>query len=276
MRKMVLLAAAAFAAGCKPPAYDVQEMGLTDQLHRFFNNLNSESALWAIDSKRPRYNADEDPSLGRTLNQYQWHPAGLLHFDVECSTCHARQIVVEYYGVEVKCPACGAGTMEAAIPDRTMNRPPLIAANLTYENLKKLGRTKPMLEIVTGQNTPIVAVVRYVRRQWKYDPMARVEVSPKALERVPISTLPEPTKPDASQYYAGGYHRPDAVFIGTIAFVYDAGSMRQIDPESVRKLDAGETVGIASMRLGPAPPIEDAIRPWNEPRAHRVTDAWAH
>ena len=121
-----------------------------------------------------------------------------------------------------------------------------------------------------GPKEPLKAMVRYVRRQWVYDPYGKVDASEAAKAKVGLTdTTGDPGsgginaenyadtdgRPFANlagatggrlttqiNYYAMGYHRMDAVYIGEFEATYDG-------------------------KLQPAQAKEESIRPWNTPRS---------
>jgi hypothetical protein len=238
------LGVVAFLAGCGGGPYSQQEREVRSQVAQYFNSLNGEAALLSIDAKATRSVADA-PSLGRTVNTYEWRPDGYIVPDMTCpeARCKAKLGTVAWLGIDLKCPVCGA-----ALADE----------------INRLGRSLPMFEIKSGQTLPIVVLVRYVRRVGVYDPTATVSVSSRTQETIPVDAFAARDRRDPKNYYAGGFHRPDAAFIGATGFVFKGGTLRQIDPGSVRKMTAmpPENVPVSAMKLGPTVAVEELMRTW--------------
>ena len=244
MRLAIGFLAAAALAGCGGGPYGQQEKEVRNLAAQYFNTLNADAALLAIDAKATRSVADA-PSLGRTRNTYEWRIDGYVVPDVTCpdGKCKAKLGTVAYTGVDLKCPACGA-----ALADE----------------INRLRRSLPMFEIRSGSALPIVVIVRYVRRVGVYDPSATVSVTPRTQETIPVDAFAGRDRRDPKHYYAGGFHRPDAAFICTTGFVYKGGELRQIDPKSVEKMTAmpPENVAVSAMKLGNNPAVEKPLRTW--------------
>ena len=82
-----------------------------------------------------------------------------------------------------------------------------------------------------------MATVRYVRRQWAYDPRGTVDLSQRVVERASVDMSWIPT--DAQGGRNPGYHRLDGTFVGEMEVVYRSGEIE-----------------IRSRR------VEEAVRPW--------------
>jgi len=244
MRFAIAVLSAAALAGCGGGPYAQQEREVKSQVAQYFNSLNAEAALMAIDAKATRSVADA-PSLGRTMNTYDWRIDGYVVPDVTCpdGKCKAKLGTLAYTGVDLKCPACGA-----ALADE----------------INRLGRSLPMFEIRSGSALPIVVIVRYVRKVGVYDPSSTVSVTARTQEAIPVESFTGRDRRDPRNYYAGGFHRPDSAFIGTTGFVYKGGELRQIDPASVGKMTAmpPENVAVSAMKLGPTAAVEKPLRTW--------------
>ncbi len=130
-----------------------------------------------------------------------------------------------------------------------------------------------MFQVISGNEKPMVALVRYVRRQHVHDPMGKVHISAKGYEKASTDseTLGREFERRADKRYGGGYHRPDAAWVVTTAFVYRGGSISQVDPQSVAKLAQGETVPASQMTLGTTVGLEDYVQTWVEAPAKAPT-----
>lgn len=271
MRRFLALAIfpAAMAACGGPSDRAGQEADFKNQLALHFNRLNQESAIAEIETKASlRKDAHVATSIGRTYSTYQWNPDGFILRNVEVKAAKRTVPMLVYTGSEVQLPAPApenAGRADAVTG---------LAADLTEADLKKYAKEpQPMFQVISGNEKPMVALVRYVRRQNVYDAMGKVQISAKGYEKAGTTaeTLAGDLETNPNKRYGGGYHRPDAAWVVTTAFVYRGGSITQVDPQSVAKLAKGETVPASQMTLGTTVGLEDYVQTWAEAPAKAPT-----
>ncbi len=264
MRRILAVAfIPALLAACGPSEYKAQVADFKNQLALHFNRMNQEGAIAAMEAKAaPFKKTEEATTTGRVTSTYQWIDTGVVLRNVEAKAARTRIPLLVYSGAELNLPGAAPGMEKPA--DATT----VLAADLTEADLKKYDASAaPMFAIVSGEQRPIIAIVRYVRRQRVLDPQGTVQISAKGYEKA--QTTPEELGPklaaDPKNYYGGGYHRPDATFVVTTAFVYRGGGIEQVDPASVTKLLAGEKVPASQMKLGATVGLETEVATWAQP-----------
>ncbi len=263
--RRVLLLGALFAIGCRPPV-GKQEEHFKDLLLLHFNNLNNEAELAKMDAKMGAKSPTTPPSIGRQFSTYQFWPTGVILQDIECPGCKTKHLVVTYRGEQVLCPTCGSRNKDGKV-DR-----PMLAGGLTTDQLRGTyaDRVKPMFELKGEVNKDKIAIVRYVRRHWVLDPLAKpegvaVKTSTKPEHQAAAGEISKWAGGDPkTSYYSNGFHRLDGTFVGTAAFVYD-GTISQIDPVSSAKIAAGTTPDRKTWKTGGSAALEEPLRPWNNP-----------
>ena len=94
---------------------------------------------------------------------------------------------------------------------------------------------------LTQDNTqkPLLATVRYVRRQWAYDNRGTVDLSTKVIERASVDMSWIPSEQQGAR--SPGFHRLDATFVGEMEFEYRGGDITMLSRRA-----------------------EEAVRPWKD------------
>ena len=256
MRFAIAALAAVALAGCSDGPYSEQEKSIKVEMVRHFAELNAQAGERAQQTKGTKTDIDLAPTA-LTINRYEWDIAGFVYPDVVCHGCQAKLGKLATTGADIRCPNCGLELL----------------AELT-----RVGRGQPMFEIKSASNaTPIVVIVRYIRRSLAYDPNSAVMVSAKAEAAFPIKSYTDAEHRGQGAYYAGGFYRVTGSAICTTGFVYRGGALNQIDPDSVKKMvkDPPETVAVPAMKLGRWGAVEEPWTPWlgNPPAAAAAKDA---
>lgn len=242
MRVAIAALAVAILAGCSGGSFTEQEKEVKAEVARYFAELNAEAGARAQQAKATRTDIDLPPT-SLVLNQYEWDLAGSVYPNVTCHQCQTNLGTRATATGSLLCPECGADL----VPELT-----------------RIGRGVPMFEIKSGNSLPIVVVVRYIRRSLAYDPNSAVLVSQKADASFPVKAFTDADQRGHGAYYAGGFYRVTGASICRTGFVYRGGELRQIDPESVKKMtkDPPETVAVSAMKLGRSGALEDPLTPW--------------
>ena len=244
MRFAMAVLATAALAGCGGGPFTEQEKEVKVEMVRHFAELNAQAGARVQEAKATRTDIDLLPTA-LVLNHYEWDIAGNVYDNVVCPACQAALGTRASAGTEIRCPSCNQELMT---------------------ELTRIGRAKPMFEIKSGNQLPIVIIVRYVRHALAYDPNSAVMVSAK-IEADPAHSIKSYTDSAArgqGMYYAGGFYRETASAFCTTGYVYQGGGLHQIDPESVKKLtaDPPENVPVSAMKLGRWGAIEVPRTPW--------------
>ena len=258
------IAVLAALSGC---AKVTKEQGLKafhKELHLYFNNLNNEAQFRKDEMRKNDAKLGLVTPTGSIYSTYLFDETAFVVKNFRCKTCETR-LMITAASAEYLCPSCGhcpyvkhEGTFNRKeSPCKTCLGPDSKPREPNADLIKKeafeaAGATvQPMFEFLPGKdnpNLPMVAVVRYVRRQWAYDQRGVLEISPKAVEKavnaasVDPTFLPTAATPDGVQMgRAPGFHRPDATFVGEIEFEFRGGDLT-----------------ISKRRA------EEAVRPWKD------------
>ncbi len=247
-RAMTALSFGLCLSACKAPPQDKMLAGFTQELHLYFNNLNDEALtrkqLLAAESAEYRKNPGLPPPTGIQFNTFTFSEKGYIAYDVRCKrpTCGQAYLVVDYYGLERKCARCG----EVLIPDPDPKKENKPVDMVSWLKEKCGADVKPMFE-PTHKDTsklPLKAIVRYVRRNWVYDPRGKPDID---LARIPEKSAWKPQikmayLPGAAESkIPPGFHRPDATYVAEQEFQFDGSTLKPIGQ-----------------------PREDFLRPWSE------------
>jgi hypothetical protein len=274
-RAIAAFAVLAVLAGCGRPPYPQSLKLMETELTLYFANLNNDAEQRKLDVKTPRTRIDDPITTGRIYSDYLWSPDESLVIvtGVECLRCKTKQIVPLYRvgtNGRVICPTCAAGDDKG---DKATKAPPLLEGGLSLELLKQRCGEKNVHRMFepaseAGPKEPVKAKISYVRRLWVYDPYGKVDYLGKNATEVqayvtdmapytpdsyidvsgtPSAPNPNPQKGNAmpiqNNYYAGGFHRLDSVYVGELDVEFD-GSLK--------------VIGQAK---------EEGLRPWNAPRS---------
>lgn len=220
---------------CKPPPQDQMQAEFVKNLNLYFNALNSEGQsrkdLLRAQTEEHRQNPALSPPTGTQYNSFHFNERGVVAYNVRCkrSSCRQNYLVVDYYGRARECARCGQVLISKTETGT--------AADWLTKNSG--GEVKPMFE-PTQKDTakmPLKAVVRYVRRNWAYDPRGSLDID---LTRIPdkntlkaeIKTayLPGFQEAEGRVRVPAGFHRPDTVFVVEQEFEFDGSSVKPIGP----------------------------------------------
>src|SRR5882672_5603871 len=187
-------------ASCKPPPVAQARAGFIKELHLYFNNLNNEAQTRKDDLRKADARLGLITPTGSIYSTYLFDENAFIVFDFHCKTCDTKLIITSPEA-QYLCPSCGhcpyvqhgAGFNRKESPCKTCLGPDgkprePNAALLTKEAFEGAkAQVKPMFEL-TQENTskPLVATVRYVRRQWAYDQHGTVELSSRVVERASV------------------------------------------------------------------------------------------
>lgn len=240
MRVAIAALAAAALAGCSGGSVQELEKQVKGEMVRHFADLNAAAAESNRAAKETRTDIDI-PATALVVNRYEWDLNGMVHENVVCQNCQESLGTMATIGVDLRCPACGAGLME---------------------ELARVGKGKPMFELKSGTATPIRVLVRYVRRMYAYDPNSAVTVSAKTAAQFPtIDAYTVADNRGKGAYYAGGFYRMTGAAIATAGFAYDGGSLRPLDRAWVKQ-QSGEPVEVATEGDKAQGPVEKPLLPW--------------
>ena len=242
------LVAALAMSGCAKVTKDQGTKACYKELHLHFNNLNNEAQFRKDEMRKNDAKLGLITPTGSIYSTYLFDETAFIVKNYKCKTCETRLIITSP-AAEYLCPSCRhcpyvkhEGTFnrkespcKACLgPDGKPREPN--ADLVKREAFEAAGATVlPMFEFVQGKdnpNAPMLALVRYVRRQWAYDQRGVVEISPKAMDKaistasvdptfVPLATSGE----GAAVGKAPGYHRLDATFVGQIEFEFRGGDL---------------------------------------------------
>lgn len=247
-------------ASCKPPPKDVATKAFVKELHLYFNNLNNEGQARKDDLRKADAKLGLITATGSIYSTYTWDENAFVVYNYKCKTCETKLIITSP-STQYLCPSCGhcpyvthgANFNRKESPCKTClgadGKPREADAALIAKEMFERAegaKVKAMFDL-TQENTakPLIATVRYVRRQWAYDQRGVVEMSPRALEKAVASAAVDPTfLPTGSSESVGrapGYHRLDATFVGEMEFEYRGGEI------TVRSRG-----------------VEDPVRPWKD------------
>lgn len=236
MSRIALGMIAVVLASCSPPPPDKWQAAFARELDLYFNNLNNEALarkeMYKSATEAHAKNPTLPPWSGVQYNSFHFSEKGFIAYDVKCKgkECGATYMVVDFYGSERKCSRCGE-VLIAAKPESEPDTAKWIE--------KQTGSApKPMFE-VTNKDTKkeMKATVRYIRRNWSFDPRGRSDIDPVKLGKAEVKAE---YLPGTGGKVAPGFHRPDSVFVAEQEFAFD-----------------GKLKPVGS-------PKETAVKPWNE------------
>ncbi len=266
----------AVLVGCGRPAYNQSLDLMKNELTLYFGNLNSDAEQRKLDLKTPRAHVEDPISAGRVYSDFIWSADETLVVitGVECLRCKTKQTVPVYKigsNPRVICPTCAAGDDKG---DKATKAPPLLDKDMDLDRLKQRCGEKNVRKMFEpapdpGPKNAMKATIVYVRRLWVYDAYGKVDDVGKGAAEGPMAGMVTDTAPygesfididgrpvaslggsvqSAEQktqvnYYAGGYHRLDSVYVGEIQVTYDG---------------ALKVVGTAK---------EEGVKPWNRARS---------
>lgn len=241
MRLTMAALAALVLAGCSGGPYSEQEKQVKAEVARYFAERNAQAGARIQEAKTTKTDIDI-PDTSLVVSTYDWALDGVLYENVTCTnnSCQAQIGTLAATGSAVRCPACNH--------------------DLTTE-LASSGKGKPMFEIRSGTNLPIVVLVRYIRHTRVYDPNSLVSVSARTEATNPIKPI---TEERGSGYYAGGFYREATTSVCAGGFVYRGGDLDAIDTASIEKMikDPPENPSVSSMKLGRGGAVEKPLMPW--------------
>jgi hypothetical protein len=252
-------------SACKPVPKGEAVKAFQKELHLYFNNLNNEAQARKDDLRKSDAKLGLMTATGSIYSTYAFDENAFVVFNYRCKTCDTKLIVTSPE-TEYLCPSCGhcpyvvhgAGFNRRESPCKTClgadgkPREPN-AALIAKEAFEKSegAVVKPMFELTQETpGKPLIATVRYVRRQWVYDSRGIVDISQKALERATSTAAVDPsylpmTGGEGAVGRSPGFHRLDATFVGEMECEYRAGEMT-----------------VLSRRA------EEAVRPWKNLKAN--------
>ena len=245
-------------SSCKPPPKDVATKGFQKELHLYFNNLNNEAQSRKDDLRKADARLGLVTATGSIYSTYTFDENAFVVFNYKCKTCETKLIITSPE-TQYLCPSCGhcpfvqhgAGFNRRESPCKTCLGPDgkprePAATSIAKESFERSegAVVKPMFEL-TQENTakPLIATVRYVRRQWAYDARGTVDLSSKVIERASVDMSYIPS--DGQTGRSPGYHRLDATFVGEMECEFRGGEL------TVLKRYA-----------------EEAVRPWKDLRGN--------
>lgn len=225
-------------ASCKPPPKDVATKGFQKELHLYFNNLNNEGQARKEDLRKSDAKLGLMTATGSIYSTYTFDENAFVVFNYKCKTCETK-LTITSPETQYLCPSCGhcpfvqhgTGFNRRESPCKTClgadGKPREPAATLiAKESFERSegAKVKPMFEL-TQENTakPLVAMVRYVRRQWAYDNRGVVDLSPRVIERASVDMSWIPSEQQNARM--PGYHRLDATFVGELECEFRGGEL---------------------------------------------------
>jgi hypothetical protein len=246
-------------SACKPVPREQARNAFIKELHLYFNNLNNEGQARKDDLRKSDARLGLVTATGSIYSTYLWDENAFVVFNYRCKTCDTKLILTSP-ATEYLCPSCGhcpyvvhganfnrrESPCKACVgPDGKPKEPNAsLIAKEAFERSEG-AVVKPMFDL-TQENTakPLVATVRYVRRQWAYDTRGVVDISQRAMERATSSAAVDPSflpmaGGEGSQGRPPGFHRLDASFVGEMEVEYRGGELT-----------------VLSRR------VEEAVRPW--------------
>lgn len=231
------------------------------ELHLYFNNLNNEAQFRKDEMRRADARLGLVTPTGSIYSTYLFDENAFIVKNYRCKTCETKLIITSP-STEYLCPSCGhcpyvshpAGFNRRESPCKTCLGPdgkprepnPTLIARDAFERSEG-AQVLPMFEFAPGKdkpNQPMVATVRYVRRQWAYDPRGTVDISQRVIEKASVDASYIPS--DEQGRRSPGFHRLDATFVGEIEFEFRGGEL------SVK-----------------ARRFEEAVRPWKDMKGNQ-------
>lgn len=256
--RLTLLSIAALAtvglASCKPVPKEQATKAFIRELHLYFNNLNNDAQARKEDLRKSDAKLGLMTATGSIYSTYTFDENAFIVFNYKCKTCETKLILTSPE-TEYLCPSCGhcpyvlhgAGFNRRESPCKTCigpdNKPREPNATLISKEAFERSEgaiVKPMFEL-TQDNTakPLVATVRYVRRQWAYDSRGVIDLSTKVIERASVDMSWIPSEQQGGRN--PGFHRLDAKFVGEMEFEYRGGEITMLSRHA-----------------------EEAVRPWKD------------
>ncbi|MBI2900999.1 MAG: hypothetical protein HYY17_12505 [Planctomycetes bacterium] len=218
-------------------------------LDRHFANLNTEALsrrdllLAQMDafSKNPAMT----PPVGMQYNTYHFSDKGFILLDFPCGrpACGRRYAVVDYYGSDKLCPACGSILVKArpkeaadtrawlAGETRAVQVPDKFKDAAELENWQSTLGGKPaiMPMLMISEKSPDFAIAVYVRRNWSFDTSGRSDVD---VSKMGDSKWKAEVKTDYLPGTGGkvgpGFHRPDTAYIEIQGFQLGGQGVRAV------------------------------------------------
>jgi hypothetical protein len=238
-------------AACKPVPRDQARAAFVKELHLYFNNLNNEGQGRKDDLRKADAKLGLMTATGSIYSTYAFDENAFVVADYKCKTCETKLLVASPE-TQYLCPSCGhcpyvqhaAGFNRKESPcklclgaDGKPKEPnPTLISKESFE--RDAAQVKPMFDLTQAETSkPLIATVRYVRRQWAYDSRGIVDVSQRVIERAAVDPNFIPT--DGQVGKSPGYHRLDATFVGEMVFQYGSGEITQLSRQA-----------------------EQAVRPW--------------
>jgi len=225
-------------SACKPVPKEQATKAFQKELHLYFNNLNNDAQARKDDLRKADARLGLMTATGSIYSTYAFDENAFVVFNYKCKTCDTKLIITSPE-TEYLCPSCGhcpyvvhgAGFNRRESPCKTClgpdGKPREPNASLIAKEAFERSEgavVKPMFEL-TQDNTakPLLATVRYVRRQWAYDNRGTVDLSSKVIERASVDMSWIPTEQQGGRN--PGYHRLDATFVGELECEYRGGEM---------------------------------------------------
>ncbi len=241
--RLSLLAVSAFGLvfswGCKPPPKEITEARFRTEVRRYFENLNVENESRRMSLRSEMQRAEDSPVFapptGVMYHTYVFDDTAFIVTNFKCRACGVKLMVL-IPALEYLCPSCGhcpylshgKGADLAKSPctqcvgaDHKV-RPPddqsirrerfedLVDSGVVVKDMFELGEEDP--------EKPMEAVIRYVRRQWVWDPRGVVQVSQKAVEKAASDPGWIISSDGTENRQRPGLHRLDASYLGEIRF----------------------------------------------------------
>ena len=256
--RLTLLSFAAVAlvglASCKPVPREQATKAFQKELHLYFNNLNNDAQARKDELRKADARLGLITATGSIYSTYAFDENAFIVFNYKCKTCETRLIITSPE-TQYLCPSCGhcpyvvhgANFNRRESPCKTClgpdGKPREPNASLIAKEAFERSEgavVKPMFEL-TQDNTakPLLATVRYVRRQWAYDNRGTVDLSTKVIERASVDMSWIPSEQQGAR--SPGYHRLDATFVGEMEFEYRGGEITMLSRRA-----------------------EEAVRPWKD------------
>lgn len=232
-----ILAAATFA-GCAKVTKEQGTKAFHRELHLYFNNLNNEAQLRKDEFRKADVRLGMTTPTGAIYSTYFFDETAFLVRDYKCKVCETKLLMTSPENKYV-CPSCGhLPYVEHAAGFNRKESPCKSCLGKDAFDRSSAANVQAMFEFVEDNpNKPMVAKVRYVRRQWAYDTRGVVDISQRVIEKASVDASYLPS--DGQVGRSPGYHRLDATFVGEIEFEFRGGEL------SVKTRRA-----------------EEAVRPW--------------
>ena len=236
------IAAAVALGGCQKVTKEQGTKAFHRELHLYFNNLNNEAQFRKDEMRKQDAKLGIITPTGSIYSTYFFDENAFVVKNYKCKTCETK-LLITAAGSEYLCPSCGhspyvthgQGFNRKESPCKicmgTDGKPKEPNPSLiTKESFEKDAQVAPMFEFLPGKdnaNQTMVAVVRYVRRQWAYDNRGVVDVSSRVIEKAGVvpDYLPIAATAEGQLGRPPGYHRPDATFVGELEFEFRGGSL---------------------------------------------------